>query len=210
MKPNFLCLVVATLLSGGAYAQALVEHAVAAAGATAGTTGGKGLSNMIDKALSKAATAATEAAASGAKKPNNKAAPDVIATPSPKGEVAPPAPSPSTQGEMAQGTKRARAARPPTPAPSKPAFAAADQRLKQGLSAPVFAPAPPPAIADFAKVKEGGARQDVFAALGTPSSHITIPDEGHLIEILSYSDGRRRIGSVRLDNGQVVSVSTVP
>lgn len=67
---------------------------------------------------------------------------------------------------------------------------------------------PPPSEEDFAKVKEGSARQDVFAALGTPSSRITIPDEGHLIEILSYSDGARRLGSVRMDNGQVVSVST--
>lgn len=184
----------AALLSGAAYAQAIIEHAAAVAGATVGTAGGKALSNMIDKTLSKAADVGADAAT--AKKPNNNAAPNARATSSPQAEV-PPAATPSTPA----ATRRARVARPPAPERT-------DQSLQQGFSVPVFAAAPPPSIEDFEKVKEGGARQDVFAALGTPSSHITIPDEGHLVEILTYSDGRNRIGSVRLDNGQVVSVST--
>jgi hypothetical protein len=187
---------VAALLSGGTYAQAIMEHAAAAAGATVGTAGGKALSNMIDKALSKAAN--PEVDASAARKPKSTPAAPASSAPGPQAAAAPT--SPSTPGP----TRRARAARPPAPVPDKPAFPTA----QPNLSAPVFAAAPPPAIEDFAKVKEGSAREDVFAALGTPSSHITIPDDGHLIEILSYSDGRQRLGSVRLDNGQVVSVST--
>ena len=77
-------------------------------------------------------------------------------------------------------------------------------------SAATPAPPPPPSVEDFAKLKEGSARQDVLAALGMPASHITIPDEGHLLETMTYYDGNRQIGTVRLDNGQVVSVTASP
>jgi hypothetical protein len=80
------------------------------------------------------------------------------------------------------------------------------------MQAPVATPAPPPppSADDFAKLKEGSPRQDVLAALGSPTSHITIPDEGHLLETMTYYDGNRQIGTVRLDNGQVVSVTALP
>jgi hypothetical protein len=196
MKVNFPCLALAVVLSGGAYAQSVMEHAAGAAGATVGTAGGKVLSNVLDQTLSKAADpTAPNDPASKARRPD-KASPNGALTASPA-EIAPPKPAGSTEVPQAP----ARKARAAAPAPVRPAFPVP--------AAPAFAPAPaPPTIEDFAKVKEGGARQDVFAALGTPSSHITIPDEGHLIEIMSYSDGRRRIGTVRLDNGQVVSVTT--
>jgi hypothetical protein len=66
---------------------------------------------------------------------------------------------------------------------------------------------PPPKPEDFEKVTEGESRDEVLSALGVPSSHVTIPDEGHLIEIMSWSDGQRRVGVVRVDNGKVVSKS---
>jgi len=69
---------------------------------------------------------------------------------------------------------------------------------------------PPPSIEDFAKIKDGSSRQEVLAALGTPSSHVTIPEEGHLIEQMSYQYQRCYIGSVRLDNGRVVEIKSAP
>jgi len=66
---------------------------------------------------------------------------------------------------------------------------------------------PVPTPDDFAKIKEGGTREAVLSSLGTPWSHVTIPDEGHLIEIMSWYNGRQRVGTVRLDNGTVVSTS---
>jgi hypothetical protein len=63
----------------------------------------------------------------------------------------------------------------------------------------------PPSQQDFAKVAEGESRSEVVSALGVPWSHVTIPDDGHLVEIMSWYDGNRRVGTVRLDNGKVVS-----
>lgn len=195
MKANSLCLMLAAFLSEGAYGQAVMEHAAAAAGASVGTGGGKVLSNMLDKALSKAADAGTKAAT--APQPEDKTAsnPAIASSPAPNSASNP---MPSSKGAI----KRSRASRSAAAMPYKPAFAAPGESMAAAMAPP------PPSAEDFAKVKEGGARQEVFAALGTPSSHITIPDEGHLIEIMTYSDGGRRLGSVRLDNGQVVSVST--
>lgn len=202
MKRNLVCLFgAAILLPGAVCAQAILEHAAAAAGATVGTAGGKALSNMIDKTLNKAAAPLNESAAA-AKNPQNKATANATATPGGKAASAPLGPAP----ELPPAPRRMRAARTAAPAPSQP-VSGGEERF---LPAPAPAPAPPPlpTAEDFAKVKEGGVRQDVLTALGTPSSLITIPDDGHLIEIMTYSDGRQRIGSVRLDNGQVVSIST--
>lgn len=69
---------------------------------------------------------------------------------------------------------------------------------------------PPPSVEDFAKIKDGSSRQEVLTTLGTPSSHVTIPEEGHLIEQMSYQYQRRYIGSVRLDNGRVVETTAAP
>lgn len=183
MRVIFLCLGVSALLTSGAYAQALVEHAVAAAGAVAGTAGGKGLSFMLDKTLEQAAKTA-----------------EVPAAPPPSGKVVKAAATGAIESIPAHSRARAsgRASR------EKPVFASsADRSVPLRLSGPVA-----PSSEDFAKVREGGSRQDVLTALGIPSSHVTIPDEGHLIEIMSYQNRGRSIGSIRLDNGHVVSVTT--
>ena len=203
MKATSLSLMVTVMMSAGVCAQSMIEHAAAVAGATAGSAGGKALSNMIDKTLNKAAESASETAKTP--QPEQKAQPNASVTPAGTSE---PLPSSAAPARLPHGTRQARsvraAAAAPAPVAEKPVFAVE----QPNLPAPVAAMAPaPPTAEDFAKVKEGSAREEVFAALGTPSSHITIPDEGHLIEIMSYSDGGRRIGSVRLDNGVVVSVS---
>jgi hypothetical protein len=90
--------------------------------------------------------------------------------------------------------------------PDKPVFAAPEAAAY--TPAPVAIAPPPPSPEDFAKLKEGSPREDVRTALGIPSATVTIPgDDGHLIEILSYYDGSRHIGTVRMDNGVVISVS---
>ena len=179
----------------------MIEHAAAVAGATAGTAGGKALSNLLDKTLGKAAETGTQAATT---KPDNKTEPNAAAAPAAGPEASPSSGTPAAPAPK-RATRTARVVKPAVPMPDKPVFAVEESNIP----APVAAMVPgPPSVEDFAKVKEGGAREEVYAALGQPSSHITIPDDGHLIEILSYSDGARRIGTVRLDNGQVVSVTT--
>jgi hypothetical protein len=209
MKPYFVCIATALWIAP-AFGQNMIEHAAAAAGATIGTGAGKALSNGIDKILGRAAETGSNAAKPPTVRPS-ATTPAVAPPPASNGSPAvvtgadapngPIGPSQPGTGQRAR-TRRSTAA----VNPDKPVFAAPE--------ASGFAPAPvaiaptPPAPEDFAKVKEGAAREEVKTALGTPSSRITIPgDDGHLIEILSYYDGNRHIGTVRMDNGVVVSIS---
>jgi hypothetical protein len=104
---------------------------------------------------------------------------------------------------------------PASPAPrrvarerSKVVFADAPQRAGESqriVESQTYIMLQPPSQQDFAKVAEGESRSEVVSALGVPWSHVTIPDDGHLVEIMSWYDGNRRVGTVRLDNGKVVS-----
>lgn len=194
MKSICLC-IAALFLVSVAHAQALTEHAAAAAGAVVGTGGGKVLSNVLDGALNKAASTGTDAVAAPKPKP--------VET---KPAAAPPSATPQPTS-TATVSKHARAPR------TAPLFPHSEDRMVQ-TSAALVEPAPAPRLRpspdDFAKLKEGSPRQDVLATLGMPASHITIPDEGHLLETMTYYDGKRQLGAVRLDNGQVISVTTSP
>jgi hypothetical protein len=45
------------------------------------------------------------------------------------------------------------------------------------------------------------------ALLGAPASHVIVPDDdGHLRESCQFWANGRQLGTVRLDNGQVVKV----
>lgn len=183
-------------------AQALAEHAAAAAGAALGTGAGKGVSTAVDKIFHATGNAADNAAA-GPHTKEKPAAPAETKTPA----------RAASQTEMSGP--------PPKTAPVAHAEAHVPQKAEAHpvIPQPVFfspsistsrvadPPLRPLSAQDFANVKQGEAREQVFAALGPPSSHVSIPDEGHLVEIMSYSRGNQRIGAVRLDNGQVVSVT---
>lgn len=66
-----------------------------------------------------------------------------------------------------------------------------------------------PTIAEVASVRVGATSSELRAALGAPQSTISIPDDdGHLREILQYWAKGEPIGTIRLDNGRVVSVQT--
>lgn len=194
MKAYLVCIATATLLVAPAGAQSIMEHAAAAAGATIGTGAGKALSNGIDKVLGKAAETGS-----------NAAKPAVASRPPSPPAVPLNRPPAVSQSTPAPASQHARSRRSDASADRDKPFFAAPQVSEPAPAVIAAAPAPPTAEA-LAKVKEGDSRADVLA-LGVPSSHITIPDDGHLIEILSYSDGNRRIGAVRIDNGKVVTVS---
>jgi hypothetical protein len=53
----------------------------------------------------------------------------------------------------------------------------------------------------------GATEKEMLAALGVPESRVSIPDDdGHLRESCQYWAQGRPLGTVRLDNGQVVQV----
>ena len=70
-------------------------------------------------------------------------------------------------------------------------------------------PEPPrrePTAEELAGIHVGASEQELVTALGQPESKVTIPDDGHLVEICQYWSNGRQLGTVRLDNGQVVNV----
>jgi len=185
-------------LAATAGAQSLAEHAAAAAGATIGTAAGKPLSNAItnifgktDAAARKAASAPVEVKAPprttavepGPALPNQAGAPTLP----PIGE-----PAPARHGGFAR----------------RPAVA---QETPDVMPEPLPVPAPPrkePTAEEVASVQVGMSEQDLLTALGQPESRVTIPDDdGHLVEICQYWASGKQLGTVRLDNGQVISVN---
>jgi hypothetical protein len=53
----------------------------------------------------------------------------------------------------------------------------------------------------------GASESELRMALGVPESKVSIPgDDGHLLEICQYWANGEQVGTVRLDNGRVVTV----
>jgi len=196
-----LVILLATLcLAATTQAQSLAEHAAAAAGATIGTAAGKPLSNAIstifgntDKAAQKAAAPAPDT-----KKTLVKPEAPVPATPAigaglgsgPGPAASDPGPAPSRHGGFARRPPVAQLAPPdPTPAPIEP-------------------PRIEPTAEQLASIEVGATEQHLLETLGQPESKVTIPDDEHLIVICQYWANGKQLGTVRLDNGQVVSVQT--
>lgn len=97
---------------------------------------------------------------------------------------------------------------PPAHAEAKVAAAPAPPPPPVVEIAPVLPPPPPPRQASLQDLKEltpGANREDVLR-LGAPASRITMFDDGHLLEIYSYSANNTRIGVVRLNDGAVSKV----
>lgn len=177
-----------------AFPQALVEHSAAAAGATIGTTAGKSLSNSMDRIFGNMEENTVHAA--GVTKKVEKKKEQVLSAETGSAQTDADGPA-SPNGK----TKSARSRR-----------GKAGARTETAATAPLIAiPAPPPlpkepALEDLLNVQTGTREEALTASLGRPSSRISIPDDGHLLEILRYTAGGQLLGVVRVDNGAVVSV----
>jgi len=72
------------------------------------------------------------------------------------------------------------------------------------IAEPVFKE---PNAQDLANVRVGASANEMRALLGVPESKVSIPDDdGHLLEICQYWAKGEQLGTIRLDNGRVVSV----
>ena len=209
MRSSVYFALIGSLFIAGAHAQSLSEHAAAAAGATIGTAAGKPMSNAITKIFSNVDSAAGKAA-----KPTDVKAPakEVTETKNTKNTAATPAPGVAPTAGFGGGGGRSRntqRASAPDPGPvggssTAPAAPAAE-------TAPVVAVpevvVKEPTAEEFASVKVGATDKDMIALLGPPSSRLAIPDDdGHLRETCQYWSKGKPLGTIRLDNGQVVTV----
>lgn len=194
------------LLVSGAQAQSLAEHAAAASGATIGTAAGKPLSTAITKIFGQTDTSTKKAASASVNtktpgKPEAEAAPLIPpasqsggggALPSLGGSSSGGRSTPSRHGGFGQrSTAQYAAINPPEAVPA--------------VQEP---PRKEPTAEELAGVHVGASEQEVVSALGRPESTVTIPDDGHLVQICQYWSNGKQLGTVRLDNGQVVSVES--
>jgi hypothetical protein len=199
MRSLYPILIVTATLALPAFPQALVEHSAAAAGATIGTTAGKSLSNSMDRIFGNMEENTVHAA--GVTKKEEKKKEQALSAETGSAQAdADDAASPNGTSKSARSrSRRAKAA----------------ARTETAATAPLIAiPAPPPppkepALEDLLNVKTGTKEEALTASLGRPSSRISIPDDGHLLEILRYTAGGQLLGVVRVDNGAVVSVQPV-
>jgi hypothetical protein len=197
--------------------QALTEHAAAAAGATIGTGAGKGLSNSMTKIFGETDKVTAKAAKPDAKKESKPVSSPALDPQAAKskpvmtaGGDAAPAPLPSAS--RASTLSRSRVARKPvlqgeTAVTLKPAMS-----VTPITAAPISQPIiRVPTVEDLASIKVGTTESDLVTVLGQPASRVTIPDDdGHLREICQYWVNGRPLGTIRLDNGQVVTVEPQP
>jgi hypothetical protein len=191
-------------ITGSIYAQALSEHAAAAAGATIGTAAGKPVAGALTGIFGQVDSVTATASGTGKTTPvpaNLKAAPDPNASKNLGGNPGAFTPGfgDSVAGDAAVPADSSRARRRGAPVASAeasyPAIAA------------VPAPVREPSLEEVAGVKIGTTEKDLFAALGRPESRVSVPDvDGHLRESCQFWAGGKQLGTVRLDNGQVVKV----
>jgi hypothetical protein len=202
------------MLSTSLHSQSLTEHAAAAAGATIGTAAGKPLGTALGRVFGEVDQTTSNAAGPKTVKPV-PAKPTPIPAPAatPAAGEHPVAASGGGGGEegLAGGTGGSsetvssahhtsrRRALPVEPAPVEAA----------PVAAVVAEPVKQPSIEDIAGVKVGASSSELRETLGAPESTVSIPgDDGHLLEIRQYWAKGEPVGTIRLDNGRVVSVRT--
>ena len=194
------------MFAASASAQSMAEHAAAAAGATIGSAAGKPMANALSNIFGQVDQATATAAKSGSKSKGVKTtiAPeqaDADKSSSANRVGGPGAFTPTPDdGQSASAdlpAPRARSRRNPAPLKAVPA----------AVMAVVPEPIKEPSLEEVAAIKLGTTEREVFAALGVPESHIIVPDDdGHIRESCQYWAHGRQLGTIRLDNGQVVRV----
>jgi hypothetical protein len=192
--------------STGLVAQSLTEHAAAAAGATIGTAAGKPLGTALGKIFGDVdkttATASTP-----------KTAKPATIKPAPSGppETAAHAPLPTVGG--GDGSAVVTSGGSPHRSARRRERVVEAEAVASAPITPVVVPVvaqvvvKEPTVEDVASIKVGATASELRAALGVPESRISIPgDDGHLLEICQYWAKGEPVGTVRLDNGRVISV----
>jgi hypothetical protein len=191
------------LLAATVQAQSLSEHAAAAAGATIGTAAGKPLSNAITKIFGQVDSAAQTAAKNPSKPLTKTTTEPAAAVPLPHiGTIVNSDPPVSGgSGQSGSGSRRR--------APRGESVANAPVVAQPFAIVPVEPPAKQATAEELALIKVGATEKELVEALGRPSSRITIPDEGHMLETLQYRANGRPLATIRLDNGQVVTIEPI-
>lgn len=193
--------------------QSLSEHAAAAAGATVGTAAGKPLGTALGKIFGSMDQSTSKAAGTKVVKP---------VEPKAEARTTAPAPAPTASAPLgASGGSGGSASSGGTGGSDGDGFYTRHSPRRHELPtavetipAPIIAaPVEPvvkePSVEEIAAVKVGATSTEVAAALGAPESRVSIPgDDGSLLEVCQYWAKGQALGTIRLENGRVVSVQT--
>jgi hypothetical protein len=202
--------IVSTSLIG----QSLTEHAAAAAGATIGTAAGKPLGTALGKVFGEVDKNASTAATPKTAKPVVVVKPAAVAPSETTAHASGPvAGSSGGVGDVGGGSgggggsSHHSAHRKTAPVPLEPE-AARPVPVVAPVEALVIVPVvKEPSAQDVAGIQVGATFSELRQALGAPESTVSIPgDDGHLLEICQYWAKGEPVGTIRLDNGRVVSV----
>jgi|SRR5579872_2748445 len=199
------------LLAGGLYAQSLSEHAAAAAGATIGTAAGKPISGALSGIFNQVDDATATAAKTGNKAkavipPPQRTAEDKEAQTNRGSGPGGFSPGFGLDSGAAE-TNEDVALRPKSVSPRRTAPLRAVPTPAVAVAAVVVEPVKEPSLEEVASVKLGTTEKELFAALGKPESQVIVPaDDGHMRESCQYWAKGKQLGTIRLDNGQVVRV----
>lgn len=191
------CLTAVVVLGMGvASAQAMLEHGLAAAGGSAAGVAGKGVSTGLDKVFKKLDEAAkstpTQPAAKKSAKPEKAKAEPPYVLP-----IAGPSTPPPFVAFPAKGSSTDD---------SKDAASVTSGRPHRAIAARPEPLQPKITVDDIAAITVGTRKEDLYAKVGRPSATMVIPDGDRLVEVLSYATRSQYLGSIRVDNGAVISV----
>jgi hypothetical protein len=198
----------------GLAGQSLTEHAAAAAGATMGTAAGKPLGTALGKVFGEVDKTTSKAAGPKVAKPE-PAKPVAVAPAAAPSKVAEhPKGGGSGGGDVAgsgggggskSGSPRHASRGRELPVEAAPVVAISTPIIAQPIIAEPIRKEP--TVEEVARIKVGATASELSMVLGAPESKVSIPgDDGHLLEICQYWAKGEPVGTVRLDNGRVVSV----
>jgi hypothetical protein len=194
---RFACLTAVLVLAAGvASAQAMLEHGLAAAGGSAAGVAGKGVSTGLDKVFKTLDEAAkstpTPPAAKKSAKPQKTQADPPYVLPIAGPSSPPPFVAFPAKGSSSDDSKDAHSATAGTP--------------HHPVAKRPEPPAPRITVEDIAAITIGTRKEELYAKVGRPSATMVIPDGDRLVEVMSYATRSQYLGSIRVDNGAVISV----
>lgn len=178
------CAVLVPLTVG---AQSMVSYGSAAAtGSTAGTAAGNKLNKAIDSVFGSTGKVMGAAAATGAPKAEKTKPAELIHV-----SVVPEAATvPRMKASVAHGGLKPQ---------------------EDGVAAEVVPMPPTPVITatpEAVAAVAAGTKRDDLGKLGQPAYKMSIPEDGHLVEVYRYQADGKLVGTVRLSDGVVTSVES--
>jgi hypothetical protein len=210
----FSALLGSLALSANLFGQSLTEHAAAAAGATIGTAAGKPLGTALGRVFGEVNKPDPAPAKTTKPAPAKPVAVAPAAAPATAAVAAHPSAGAGTSGGDEGDTAGGGSGGSSTTASARHAArhkAILDEPQPIAAAPVVTIVAEPvvkePSVQDVASIQVGATASQLREVLGAPESRVSIPgDDGHLLEICQYWAKGEPIGTIRLDNGHVISV----